>query len=1009
MSVAQRNFPLSIVLRGQTDGSFNKMANSLVELGTYIESIGGPIRDMEKEALNVYKQYETSMLEAKGALTTTTASTAELEKTYKQLEHHAQQWAASTIFHTDDVAKAIAEASHAGWTYSEMIEGIPSAMLLAQAGGMDLSEALDDLIKVINGSGIAFSDSQQLVDQWAYAANSSATTISEMGDAMTAMGQTMTFAGDTGELVTMLGILANNGTTGAKAGTLLRNAFIRLVAPTKNAASVMETLGATEEEIAEVMEEAGTNSDELAAFYEEIGLHAYDAEGNLRPMMDIFADLNTLTADMSEQERNDVLSKIFPLRSITGGLALLGAAQNGWEDFYSSVLGSSGYAQRVAEIQTSGMFGAEELTASKWEELERKVGEILSQPYEGLLTMIGSVLDAMNNLDPTVLEALTGAITAIGMAGPLMMGGAVLMKVVALLGAHPIAAALLGAAVAIGAIVGAIDGLNKAQYEELQSHFGELGLSTETLTTYINALGTASGAEGLYENLNSLNAALDETGSRYEDARKRLGQGLLDGVSGVTLTEPQKNSLIQAGNDMANAVLDGIKASQEGSFSLLDALFGGDMNEGEVSEYGFMNAANSSLFSKQYAEAYDIGKKLREQMTAALADGTLDDAERDAINATIARLDEIEAEIQGRREKAAHYVELQKLGALGMEGYKEIAKNISGYVDSRSTAINDAVATQQAYLQMAWDEAEQNADGTRTLRYYDANGNLIEESYTEDSFNSAMDLLTKQGEERRAALAAEGEAEIAKWQRRLASDNGMLDAYELMQAALSDTLYDPLSKSALAHQAVEKGYTYEEYADLLDKANDLARVYGGVYADMDLGQVPEGAFWDKENPEIYFDVDEASYAEAEAAREELAKPIYTRVVTVHGAAAKVSGYQASSTALLYADGGRATQASIFGEAGAEWAIPEEHSSRTAELLNSARAASGFSWGELIARTGGLSGNPQNVTVPVTYSPTIYAGNASGLAEVLKQDKKELAKLMRDVLRDDRLMAAVSAY
>jgi hypothetical protein len=146
-----------------------------------------------------------------------------------------------------------------------------------------------------------------------------------------------------------------------------------------------------------------------------------------------------------------------------------------------------------------------------------------------------------------------------------------------------------------------------------------------------------------------------------------------------------------------------------------------------------------------------------------------------------------------------------------------------------------------------------------------------------------------------------------------------------------------------------------------------------------------------------------------AAREELAKPIYTRVVTVHGAAAKVSGYQASSTALLYADGGRATRASIFGEAGAEWAIPEEHSSRTAELLNSARAASGFSWGELIARTGGLSGNPQDVTVPVTYAPTIYAGNASGLAEVLKQDKKELAKLMRDVMRDDRLMAAVSAY
>lgn len=1023
MSVAQRNFPLSIVLRGQTDGSFNKMANSLVELGTYIESIGGPIRDMEKEALNVYKQYETSMLEAKGALTTTTASTAELEKTYKQLEHHAQQWAASTIFHTDDVAKAIAEASHAGWTYSEMIEGIPSAMLLAQAGGMDLSEALDDLIKVINGSGIAFSDSQQLVDQWAYAANSSATTISEMGDAMTAMGQTMTFAGDTGELVTMLGILANNGTTGAKAGTLLRNAFIRLVAPTKNAASVMESLGATEEEIAEVMEEAGTNSEELSAFYEEIGLHAYDAEGNLRPMMDIFADLNTLTADMSEQERNDVLSKIFPLRSITGGLALLGAAQNGWEDFYSSVLGSSGYAQRVAEIQTSGMFGAEELTASKWEELERKIGEILSQPYEGLLTMIGSVLDTMNNMDPGLLEMFTGALTALGMAGPIMMGSAVLIKLVTLLGAHPIAAGIIALTAGIGAVIGAIDGLNKANYEELKSHFGELGLSTETLTTYVNALGTATGAEGLYDSLNSFNAALADSAQQYEDARKTLSQGLLDGLTGMTLTDAQKNSLTQAGDEMVNAVLDGIKTSQSGSFSLLDALFGDDMTAGNAADYEFMSAANNSLFASQYAEAYKIGQELRTQMTAALADSKLDDSEQNAISATVARLDEIEAQIQGRMEKAEHYKKLQKSGALGLEGFKEITSEIQAYTASREAAINDAVATEQAYLQMAWDEAAVNGDGTRTLSWYDANGNYVSQNFSQADFASAMAAVATRGSGEISELQAAGGREAALWLNRLLSASDYAGAWSFLQTGQTD-----LSDHDLAVQLAGLGEAYNNLYDTLgaftsvpEVANLLNLISAGSMMNGYLNWYSPQEAWKEyfgENgemrPEIFFEEDETSVAQAKETRTELSKPVmapvsyyYTRYPQYSGAERSFLSHYADLSA--YADGGRATRASIFGEAGAEWAIPEEHSSRTAELLNSARAASGFSWGELIARTGGLSGNPQNVTVPVTYSPTIYAGNASGLAEVLKQDKKELAKLMRDVLRDDRLMAAVSAY
>jgi len=48
----------------------------------------------------------------------------------------------------------------------------------------------------------------------------------------------------------------------------------------------------------------------------------------------------------------------------------------------------------------------------------------------------------------------------------------------------------------------------------------------------------------------------------------------------------------------------------------------------------------------------------------------------------------------------------------------------------------------------------------------------------------------------------------------------------------------------------------------------------------------------------------------------------------------------------YAEGGRADGPSVFGEAGAEWAIPEQHSARTAELLRAAANASGFTWAEL---------------------------------------------------------------
>ena len=103
---------------------------------------------------------------------------------------------------------------------------------------------------------------------------------------------------------------------------------------------------------------------------------------------------------------------------------------------------------------------------------------------------------------------------------------------------------------------------------------------------------------------------------------------------------------------------------------------------------------------------------------------------------------------------------------------------------------------------------------------------------------------------------------------------------------------------------------------------------------------------------------------------------------------------------LFAEGGRATTASIFGEAGPEWAIPEEHSQRTADLLNAAREASGFTWPDLLARYGGLNANTGELPTTLIYSPTINAADATGVDQVLMADKERLnrwyeEKKMRD--------------
>ena len=108
---------------------------------------------------------------------------------------------------------------------------------------------------------------------------------------------------------------------------------------------------------------------------------------------------------------------------------------------------------------------------------------------------------------------------------------------------------------------------------------------------------------------------------------------------------------------------------------------------------------------------------------------------------------------------------------------------------------------------------------------------------------------------------------------------------------------------------------------------------------------------------------------------------------------------------LFAEGGRATSASIFGEAGPEWAIPEEHSERTAALLNAAREASGFTWPDILARFGGLNANPSNEPTTIIYSPTINAADATGVERVLQEDKKRLDKWFEE----KKLRDAVEVY
>ena len=203
--MAQKETRGVIVLGGRVDNTFTRLGQSLMAMGGLVDDISRKLIDFGKESMGVYKNYEDSMLDAQVALSTAYGQgTKELKSAMRELDTAATDWAANSIFHTNDVADAIAKAAHAGWDLDKIMEGVPAAMKLAQAGSLDLSQGVDYIIKSTNAAGISFGDLSEFIDEAVYAANSSAGDVEQFFEAMTRMGSTMRFTDSKEELLTSL-------------------------------------------------------------------------------------------------------------------------------------------------------------------------------------------------------------------------------------------------------------------------------------------------------------------------------------------------------------------------------------------------------------------------------------------------------------------------------------------------------------------------------------------------------------------------------------------------------------------------------------------------------------------------------------------------------------------------------------------------------------------------------------------------------------------------------------
>lgn len=1049
-----QNLTTNIIINAKTGNGFGKVGATLTEMGMIVNGISQQLINFGEDSVKVYREYELSMRDAEVALSTTYGrGTQQLQNVMNQLDTAATNWAATTIFHTNDVSNAISEAAHAGWDFDRIMSGIPAAMQLAQAGGLDLSEAVNYIVKSTYAAGIGFEDLGDFIDLWTFAANSSASTIGEFGDAMLRMGGTMRFAANPEELMTLIAVTANAGAVGSEAGTMIRNSVMRLIAPTDKANKAMAELGATAAETAGMMED-----ESLAAVNATLAAHGfsvYDNRGNLRNVLDIYRDLYLALGDIAggyenidrNQDALSILSAIFPTRTITEALNLVRAASEEYNGLYDAMTdgAAEGYGAYAAETMMDTLNGSIMTFESKGERLKQLVGEELKPLVQNAAEFGGNIIDSISEMDPGAFSALVDGLTVVAGAGPALLTAGAAFRLIGL-AMTPVGGAALGLT-ALAAAAVAVKDLSDSRFAE---QFGSMELDTAALTGYIGSLSDS--LREAYSEVDSFTASMNNAVASYQTASSTFSGTLLtDMLTHAQLTDADKAKLTQLGNDMYKSVQEAIANSTAASKSYWQTLFGGDGRAEYDPAYQQILALTDQAYEDAMGEAEEISFGMRVALGSAFADGQISEEEYQQILAYMRSYNDALARAASEAKNEEDYIQRQKWlhqaqtaswdeiqeisGAAQAERDSYLAEREDQYLTERfrlqyrgadvaTLAAADARHQQEmADIYASYDQFFMDLYGSQRGQNEltpDANGRALATQYNamggQEGIEQAADAYANAGN---AAAAAQldqfrqefSEAGITATSRQWWNPNTWFKGYSTLteDRALMDALgaaqmgssYIPIAQqeaqiegwqrffSTQAEMAASNPYMY------MDPTAAAGMQVGQGLSDLifspkaDLSAVSDGIA-EIDGQGLTLDVGgDLSALDAEIAARD-GTSITVGVVSSGSDGKKVWSYG------TFATGGRATEPSIFGEGDLpEWAIPEEHSERTAALLNAARAASGFTWPDLLARFGGLNASPNNSPSTFIYSPVIHANNASGVAEALKEDKQRLEKWWKE--------------
>lgn len=685
------------------------------------------------DAVEVYSEFEQSM-----ANTAAVANATQHE--YEQLEEAAREMGKATTKTAAEASDALGYMMLAGWDVNDAISGLEPVLRLSEATQMDLATCSDLVTDSMSALGLSVEDLTGYLDICTAANNSANTSAEALMEAFIGCGGTARTAGaDLNDTATALGILANNGTKGAEAGTALNSMLVRM-----------------------------TSKDVAINAMKDLGVAVFNDAGEFRGLQTVLVDVQEALSGLTAEEQSSYMASIAGTNYYTEMSYLLDAVAekadgtaSAWDTLSASLDDSDGALMNMANTVTDTLQGAFSRLNSAADDAKISLADAFSDDLKGLInglseyipTLTQKFIDFSTKAGPKIskafrtiqkgagdawkvisniggwildnFDAVQVAIVGIGSAivAYKVINGIIGMvnafKSMSLVLTNPWLLVLVGVAAAIVGIASAIKTAEKqAAKSNLAAHFGDIALSMDEISEAAEHIIASDNLSKIHESMMAFDE-LDGIADSMQDSINAINKMNWKVSIGMELSSDDKDSYVAEIQNYIEQAQSYVEQERY-ALNLNLSLFA----EGDLERQNIV-AQLDTFYSDKYSELEALGTKLNETVTAAFEDGLLDMDEVKEITELQAQMARIqEALATSDFDAQLKVMELQYSGAeLDADSFQALQEELAAQVQTAAAEYEESLQLRIANYQVMLD------DGAIDKSQYDAAVNEFWEDY----------------------------------------------------------------------------------------------------------------------------------------------------------------------------------------------------------------------------------------------------------------------------------------